>query len=498
MLMMSSQGQVSERRRLTSLFREIMEKRSVLVVDDDPQIISALGECLGNSNYEIKVATTGAEALLQISDPEISLVMLDVNLPDYSGLDILNTIKKKNSSLPVVIMTGFVSTEAAIEAMKMGAYEFVTKPFNLDKVISLVNRVMKKSTHLRGLEIFSRDPNFMPSEIIGRSPEMVEIAKIIGQVAATDASVLIMGESGTGKELVARSIYKNSLRKDKPFLSVNCAALPETLLESELFGHEKGAFTGAYARKLGKFEVCNGGTIMLDEIADMSPLTQSKVLRVLQEQEFERVGGTDTIKVDVRIIAATNKSLVNLIKDGKFRVDLFYRLKVVSVYLPPLRERRSDIPLLVDHFMKIYSDETGKEIHGISKPALEGLFKYPWPGNIRELENNIHTAVVMAKGGVLLPEDFPVLSDHRETIRIDVEQVEADYARMFADTLNPNFEKIVGISENHIYHHLQSGFEMALISAALKYTSSNQVKASELLGISRNTLRDRISKYGLY
>jgi DNA-binding NtrC family response regulator len=473
-------------------------KRSVLVVDDDPQIISALGECLGNFDYKMEVATCGADALLKVADPELSLVMLDVNLPDYSGLEILNKIKEKNANLPVVIMTGFVSTEAAIEAMKLGAYEFITKPFNLDRIATLVNRVMKKSSHIRGLETFSREHNIVPGDIIGRSMEMVEIAKIIGQVAATDASVLIMGESGTGKELVARSIYKNSLRKDKPFLSVNCAALPETLLESELFGHEKGSFTGAYTRKLGKFEVCSGGTILLDEIADMSPLTQSKVLRVLQEQEFERVGGTETIKVDVRIIAATNKSLVNLIKEGKFRVDLFYRLKVVSVYLPPLRERRLDIPLLIDHFINVYAKETGKPINNISKPALDGLMKYSWPGNVRELENNIHTAVVMAKGDILLPEDFPVLSEHRETVRIDLEQIESDYARMFTDVLTPNFEKIIGISGSHIYHHLQSGFEKALISAVLRHTGSNQVKASELLGISRNTLRDRISKYGLY
>ena len=230
----------------------------------------------------------------------------------------------------------------------------------------------------------------------------------------------------------------------------------------------------------------------------MSPLTQSKVLRVLQEQEFERVGGTETIKVDVRMIAATNKSLVNLIKEGKFRVDLYYRLKVVSIYLPPLRERRSDIPLLIDHFIQVYSKETGKIITNISKAALDGLLKYSWPGNVRELENNIHTAVVMAKGDILLPEEFPVLSEHRETVRIDLEQIEADYARMFSEVLTPNFEKIMSISGSHIYHHLQSGFEKALISAVLRFTSSNQVKASELLGISRNTLRDRISKYGLY
>ncbi|MEE9553706.1 MAG: sigma 54-interacting transcriptional regulator, partial [candidate division Zixibacteria bacterium] len=248
----------------------------------------------------------------------------------------------------------------------------------------------------------------------------------------------------------------------------------------------------------GKFEICNGGTILLDEIADMSPLTQSKVLRVLQEQEFERVGGLDTIKVDVRIIAATNKSLVNMIKEGQFRVDLFYRLKVVSLYLPPLRERRTDIPLLVDHFMKSYSEETGKIIDSISNEALDELTKYPWPGNVRELENNIHTAVVMAKTNILLPEHFPVLSETSETVRIDLDAVEEDYSQMFAEHLNPNFEKILAISEGHVYHHLQSGFERALISATLRYTKSNQVKAAELLGISRNTLRDRIAKYGLY
>jgi DNA-binding NtrC family response regulator len=475
-----------------------MDKRCVLVVDDDSKVTSALSEYFEKFDYHLKIASTGAEALASLNDPEIAMVMLDINLPDFSGFDVLGKIKEVNSSLPVVVMTGFISTEAAIEAMKMGAYEFVTKPFDFDRMVSLVNQVMQKSSHIRGLETFSKEKDLIPGDIIGRSPEMVEIAKVIGQVAASDASVLIMGESGTGKELVARSIYKNSLRKDKPFLSVNCAALPDTLLESELFGHEKGSFTGAYARKLGKFEICNGGTLMLDEIADMSPLTQSKVLRVLQEQEFERVGGIDTIKVDVRIIAATNKSLVNLIKESKFRVDLFYRLKVVSIYLPPLRERRSDIPLLVDHFIKIYSAETGKMIDGISSEAIESLKKYPWPGNVRELENNIHTAVVMAKENILLPDHFPVLSDGSETVQIDLDKIEDDYARMFADNITPNLEKIIAISDGHVYHHLQSGFEKALISAALRHTGSNQVKAAELLGISRNTLRDRIAKYGLY
>ena len=475
-----------------------MEKRSVLVVDDDSNITRAIGECLENFNYDLQVASNGEEALQKIEDPAIAMVLLDINLPDISGLEVLSSLKQRNSSVPIVIMTGFVSTDAAIEAMKKGAYEFLTKPFDINKLIGVVNKVMKDSPYTKGLETFSRDRIIEQGDIIGRSAEMVEIAKVIGQVAATDASVLVTGESGTGKELIAKSIYKNSLRQDKPFLSVNCAALPETLLESELFGHEKGSFTGAYARKLGKFEVCNGGTIMLDEIADMSPLTQSKVLRVLQEQSFERVGGNETIKVDVRIIAATNKSLVNLIKENKFRVDLFYRLKVVSIYLPPLRERREDIPLLIEHFIKRYSEETGKNIQGVSKDAMDKLNSYIWPGNVRELENNVHSAVVMAKTNILGIEHFPILSDQHEHMSIDLEQLEDDYTKMFTEVILPNFNKIIAVSNGHVYHHLQNGFENALFSAALKHTASNQVKAAELLGISRNTLRDRISKYGLY
>jgi len=470
----------------------------ILLVDDDRSIIETLQECFADFDYVLEVARTGEEALSAVNLRNFDLVMLDVNLPDFSGMDVLKQIKKQMGSLPVLMMTGYVSTDAAIEAMKLGAHEFITKPFNVDRLMGIVNRLVKKTPPTRGLATFSVAPKAIEGAIIGKTPEMVEIAKIIGQVAATDASVLILGESGTGKELVARSIYANSLRNDKPFLSVNCAALPETLLESELFGHEKGSFTGAYTRKLGKFEQCNAGTIFLDEIADMSLMTQSKVLRVLQQQEFERVGGNSTIKVDVRIIAATNKSLVNLIKEDQFRVDLYYRLKVVSIFLPPLRERRADIPLLIEHFIRTYASQSGRTDLNISKEALNGLMRYPWPGNVRELENNIHSAVVMSKGEMLLPEHFPVLSGEKEKVELDLSHVEDDYCKMFTELISGNFEKIVSISSDHIYQHLNSALEKAMISAALKYTASNQVKASELLGISRNTLRDRIAKYGLY
>jgi transcriptional regulator with GAF, ATPase, and Fis domain len=296
---------------------------------------------------------------------------------------------------------------------------------------------------------------------------------------------------------VARSIHDNSKRADKPFLSVNCAALPDTLLESELFGYEKGAFTGAYTRRPGKFEQADGGTLFLDEVADMSLITQSKVLRVLQEQTFERLGGDRTLQVNVRVIAATNRSLVQKMKDGSFRVDLFYRLKVVSMYLPPLRERRGDIPLLVDHFIHKYNLQTGKSIHGVTEDALKFLQTYPWPGNIRELENNIHNAVVMAKGDSLKPEDFPIYAESGRSAQIDYSVIQEDYVKLFAQLIEPIFDRIVQTSNSQVYAHLQAALEKSMISCALKANRSNQVKTSEMLGISRNTLRDRMQKYEL-
>jgi len=426
--------------------------------------------------------------------------LLDINLPEMSGIEILKEIKEKELKIPVIVITGFISTEAAIETMKHGAYEFVTKPFQLEKLAKIVDKALQEKKRGGDSSGFGRDdrPEEEEDLIVGKSPEIVEIAKLIGQVAPTDAAVLIMGESGTGKELVARAIHRNSLRKDRAFLSVNCAALPETLLESELFGYEKGAFTGAYQRKFGKFEQGDKGTIFLDEIADMSLMTQSKVLRVLQKQEFERVGGNQSIKVDVRMIAATNKSLVNCIKEGSFRVDLFYRLKVVSIYLPPLRERRSDIPLLADYFLRKYIRLIDKKVEGISDSAVKVLMKYPWPGNVRELENNIHTAVVMSKGGLLLPEHFPIYSESKERLEIDFEKIKRDYHKLFSEVLEPFFLKILANSDGHIYDHLEEALERTIFDLSLKHCQGNQVRTAELLGVSRNTLRDRMKKFGLF
>ncbi len=474
--------------------------KQILLIEDDPKICESLNNYFNTESLKLYTLADGKEALENIDNLKPDLVLLDINLPGMSGIEILKEMKEKELKIPVIVITGFISTEAAIETMKQGAYEFVTKPFQLEKLAKIVDKALQEKKGGGDSSGFGREdrPEGEEDVIVGKSPEIVEIAKLIGQVAPTDASVLVMGESGTGKELVARAIHRNSLRKDKPFLSVNCAALPEALLESELFGYEKGAFTGAYQRKLGKFEQGDKGTIFLDEIADMSLMTQSKVLRVLQEQEFERVGGNQSTKVDVRIIAATNKSLVNCIKEGNFRVDLFYRLKVVSIYLPPLRERRSDIPLLADYFLKKYAKLISKNVEGISDSGLKVLQKYPWPGNVRELENNMHTAVVMSKGGLLLPEYFPVYSENRERLEIDFEKVKKDYYKVFSEILEPIFPKILANSDGHIYDHLEEALERAVFDLSLKYCQGNQVKTSELLGVSRNTLRDRMKKFGLF
>jgi DNA-binding NtrC family response regulator len=317
-------------------------------------------------------------------------------------------------------------------------------------------------------------------------------------VAKTDAAVLIFGESGTGKELVARAIHRNSKRKNSSFLSVNCAALPETLLESELFGHEKGAFTGAYYKRIGKFEQADHGTLFLDEIGDMSMLTQSKLLRVLQEKCFERVGGNESINVEVRIIAATNKSLVQLMKEGSFRVDLFYRLKVVSIYIPPLRERREDIPLLVDYFTNKFSRQLSIPSKQVSKKAVQQMIRYQWPGNVRELENNVHTAMVMSKNDSLQVEDFPSLTENNPKLELDLSELQDDYTETFKKIVDPIMPKLVANSNGQVFHFLESALERAMIASCLKQFDGNQVKTAEALGISRNTLRDRIARYGIY
>jgi DNA-binding NtrC family response regulator len=484
--------------------------KSILLVDDDKNLSETLAELIDPKEYRVDLLADapGTVDYIRANGPDV--VLLDVNLPSGSGLELLKEIKGIEGAPPVIIISGYVSTDNAMEAMKEGAYEYVTKPFQMERLLVTIHKATEElhastlaKRQVKPEMLWQPTPDIASEvvdthrEIIGVSDEIVEIAKMIGRVAKSDAAVLIFGESGTGKELVARAIHRNSNRADKVFLSVNCAALTETLLESELFGHEKGAFTNAYSRKLGKFELANSGTIFLDEIADTSMTTQSKLLRMLQEQEFERVGGEQTIKVNVRVIAATNKSLVSAIKEGKFRIDLFYRLKVVSIYLPPLRERRDDISLLANHFLDIYNKSTGKKVEGITSEAMKLLGKYSWPGNVRELENTIQTAVVMSKNRVLEVDDLPIAKDRRELVKIDFDEIKDNYYQMFRRLLEPIYGKIYQNSNGQIYAHIQEAFEKAVIGLTLQQLNNNQVRAAESLGISRNTLRDRIDKYGI-
>ena len=479
--------------------------KSILLIDDDLSLTESLTGFFDPKEFRVDTMADapGSVEFIRSNTPDV--VLLDVNLPSQSGLDLLKQIRQIEDAPPVIVISGYVSTDSAIQAMKEGAYEYVTKPFQMERLMSTIHNATREPNGVAKTirEGHAPMPNDHKSdldpnrEIIGVSDEIVEIAKMIGQVAKSDAAVLIFGESGTGKELVARAIHRNSNRAKNVFLSVNCAALTETLLESELFGHEKGAFTNAYTRKMGKFELANGGTIFLDEIADTSLATQSKLLRILQEQEFERVGGEETLRVNVRVLAATNKSLVSCIKEGKFRVDLFYRLKVVSLYLPPLRERSDDIALLANHFLKIYNTACGKNIEGITTEAMKILSKYSWPGNVRELENTLHTAVVMSKNRWLEPADLPITKDRRDLMKIDFDALKDNYYQMFRRVIEPIYGKIFSNSNGQIYAHIQEAVERALIEFTLQHLHNNQVKAAEALGISRNTLRDRIDRYGI-
>jgi len=474
--------------------------KNILIVDDDTEVSKSLAKLFDPERFHFYFLEEGQRVVEFLKDhSDIDVTLLDVNLPNMSGLDILKQAKLNDISAPIIMISGFISTENAMEAMKEGAFEYLTKPFEIQKLIDTVNKACgHKKLKNKIIKPAMDDDSYEVDEIVGKSPEIVEIAKLVGQVAKSDAAVLIFGESGTGKELIARAIHRSSHRSNKPFLSVNCAALAETLLESELFGHEKGAFTGAYFKRLGKFEQATQGTIFLDEIADMSMLTQSKLLRVLQEKKFERVGGNESIEVDVRVVAATNKSLVQCMKEGSFRVDLFYRLKVASIYIPPLRERKGDIPLLVEHFIDRFSRQLGKDIRGMSQKAQSMLMKYPWPGNVRELENNVHTACVMTKSEILQPDDFPIFSEVDSKVEINLDNLQDDYIELFKKIIDPVLPKLINNSQGKIYYFLESALERALISSCLKHFGSNQVKTSEMLGISRNTLRDRMAKYNIF
>jgi two-component system nitrogen regulation response regulator GlnG len=472
----------------------------LLLIDDEEDVRYSFQRIFNSPEIELATASSGEEGLKAIPKFKPDLVLMDVRMGGMNGLETLRRIRAANPKLLVILMTAYGTTQTAIEAMKLGAYDYLLKPFDVPKLMDIVANALKAARDMK--QVVSYEP-LLESEdyelgIVGRSEPMQQVFKLIGQVAVSDATALITGESGTGKELVARAIYHHSHRSQQPFLAVNCAAIPEQLLESELFGHERGAFTGATLQRIGKFEQCNKGTIFLDEIGDMTPATQTKILRVLQNGTFERVGGNQPIQVDVRVIAATNKPLEAAVAARQFREDLFYRLNVVRIHIPPLRERRSDIPLLVNYFLKKFAHEQQRPPKSVAASAIKALEKYHWPGNVRELENAIRRAHVMAKSDAILQGDLPpeitgqggsgappLSAAGGITDGSGATDAVAMARQLFQWAKRDPKLKVIPVVERE------------LVIQALKETGNNQVHAAKLLGITRATLRKRIEKFGI-
>ncbi len=450
---------------------------TVLIVDDEKAQRQVLAGDLKSRGFKVLEADSAETALEVVRKNIIDVILSDLKMPGASGIDLLTNLKEINPDISVVIMTAYASVETAVKALKNGAYDFITKPYNLDEIELVIKRIIEKNnlkSELKFLKEQLESSNKLEG-VITNSLNMKRIIDVAARVASSKASVLILGESGTGKEVLARAIHYASKRKDKLFVPVNCAALNENLLESELFGHEKGAFTGAEKLHKGRFEIADEGTIFLDEIGDLPMHLQVKLLRVLQEEQFERVGGASTLKVDVRVISATNKNIEDLIKEGKFREDLFYRLNVVNIQLPPLRERKEDITLLISEFLKKYLNETDKTKLEFSKEALDLLMKYNYPGNIRELENIVHHSIVLSRNEIITTDDIP--------IGIKAPGSEKDF--------NSCFEEGTSLTEK------VELLERTLVTNALQKTNGNQTAAAKLLGISERNLRYRLEKWGI-
>jgi len=446
--------------------------KSILIADDEKNMIWALKRALKDEDYKISSASDGLEAVNMIKSQDFHLVLLDLRMPKMDGLEALKEIRRIKADLPVIMITAHGTIESAIEAMKMGAIDYISKPFDIEELKIQIRKAINIGDMSKQIEFLTEElRNATGKTIIGDSPKMKKILEMVDRVSKSNATVLITGESGTGKELIANALHYNSERCNKPYIKVNCGALPETLLESELFGHEKGAFTGAIERKIGRFERADGGTIFLDEIGEISLSMQVKLLRVLQEKEIERVGGTQTIKIDVRVIAATNQDLLQRVNEGSFREDLYYRLNVIPIELPPLRERKEDIPSLIEYFLDKYCKEIGRKRMEISKDALEYLVNYKWKGNIRELENIIERLVILNQKGIIEREDLPK----------DILNPEQDNLSFTLPSEGINLEEV----------------EQSLIRQALELTNYNQSKAAKLLGITRHTLIYRMDKYSI-
>jgi len=450
-------------------------RASILVVDDDVGVRESFEAVLAK-DYDLSFATQGVEALRILSTKDVNLVLLDVRMPGMDGIEVLRRIKEANEQTDVIVVTAVKSLKTAVEAIKLGAFDYITKPFDIHEILALIKRVVEKQELVKEVlylrDEVARDHRF--ENLVGRNARMQEIYALITRIADNNATVLLNGESGTGKEVLARAIHQQSNRNHRPFVAVNCAAIPSELLESELFGHEKGAFTGAIATKVGKFELANGGTLFLDEVGSMRFDLQAKILRALQEREIERVGGTRIIKIDVRVLAATNRDLKKAVEEGTFREDLYYRLNVVPITLPPLRQRRDDVPLLVEHFIAKYNREFNRRVKGFSAGATAALYQYEWPGNVRELENVIERAVALAQSEIIslreLPLDIFILG--RDIIE-DIQKVG------------------LGLRE------ARNQFERHYILTILEKVYWNQTEAARILGLHRNTLLWKLQRLNI-
>lgn len=456
----------------------------ILVVDDEESIREFFQIMLKREGYEVFTASNGLEGFEFLKKNPVDLIISDIQMPEMSGLELLSKVKEVDPDMVMIMITAFGSTEIAVEAMKRGAYDYIQKPFKIDEVKIVISQALEKRTLKIENQQLKKElgTKYAFDNIIGGAPPMLRIYELVKRVANTKSSVLINGESGTGKELIARAIHYNGPLKDKPFVTVNCGAIPENLMESEMFGHKKGSFTGAIADKKGLFEVANTGTIFLDELGELPLTMQVKLLRVIQEGTFKRVGGTEDITVDVRVISATNKNLDQEVKAGRFREDLFYRMNVIQITCPPLRERKEDIPMLANHFLEKFSSSLGVNVKKISNEAMDVLRKYHYPGNVRELENIVERTVALEPGQVILPESLPkhMLEAKEEAHgQVDPHTIQID------DTKGIELER------------LTADFERALLVKALEQTGGVKKKAAKLLNISFRSMRYRVDKYGL-
>jgi DNA-binding NtrC family response regulator len=463
---------------------------TLLVIDDDPAIHGVFRQAFAPAEATLHSATSASEGVEALAQFKPDAVILDVHLGKQSGLETFRQIHELDPRVPVIFITGEGTTATAIEAMALGAYDYLLKPFGISQMRAIVFRAFEVSRLMRiPARVAELEPADEPADaLVGRCPAMQAVYKAIGRVARQDVTVLITGESGTGKELVARAIYHYGLRSGSPFLAINCAAIPETLLESELFGHERGAFTGAERKRIGKFEQCNGGTLFLDEIGDMTPLTQTKILRVIQEQRFERVGGQETIQTNVRLIAATNRNLEQMVAADRFRKDLYYRLNVYTIHLPPLRERLDDIPLLADHIRRRFNRELNKEVQGIAGETLDLLQRYSWPGNVRELQSVLKYALLHSTGQVLLPDFLPPsFTEKKET-----EVPSSPGLSFHFGELEHFLQERLRAGSTNLYAEWHSLTEANFLARILQHTRGNISQAARILGIDRGTLRSRI------